>query len=143
MPGVPTDLYGKGCSAATLAMPATLAACIGPAITNLNAPESFAFGIPVDVLAGNFPTSGGPSNPAWEGWGKYFGSYIQDTWKLNSRLTMNAGVRFDVDSEPPPLSNSFYASPRLGFAWDIFGDQKTLLRADGAVYVAPVDVLIP
>jgi hypothetical protein len=116
---------------------------LGPTNTNLSAPQAFAFGIPVDVLAGNFPTSSGPSNPAWSGWGKYFGSYAQDSWKLNSRLTMNAGVRFDVDSEPPPLSNSFYASPRLGFAWDPFGDQKTVIRAGGGVYVAPIDVLIP
>jgi hypothetical protein len=48
-----------------------------------------------------------------------------------------------ADSEPPPLSNTFYASPRLGFAWDPFGDQKTVIRAGGGLYVAPVDVLIP
>jgi Carboxypeptidase regulatory-like domain/TonB-dependent Receptor Plug Domain len=99
----------------------------GPTNTNLSAPQSFAFGIPVDMLAGNLPTSSGPSNPKWAGWGKYFGSYIQDSWKLGSRLTMNVGVRFDVDSEPAPLSSSFYASPRLGFAWDPFGDQKAFM----------------
>jgi hypothetical protein len=109
----------------------------------LSAPQAFNLGVPVDVLAGNLPTSGAPSNPKWQGWGKYFGSYAQDTWKLNSRLTMDAGVRFDVDGEPTPLGNTFYASPRLGFAWDPFGDHKTLVRAGGGVYVAPVDVLIP
>jgi hypothetical protein len=115
----------------------------GPTNTNLSAPQSFAFGIPVDVLAGNLPTSSAPSNPIWTGWGKYFGSYVQDTWKLNSRFTINAGVRFDVDGEPPPLTTNFYASPRAGFAWDPFGDGKTVIKAGGGVYYAPVDVLIP
>lgn len=135
-PGVPTDFYGQGCSAATLANPASLAACIGPAITNLSAPQSFDFGIPIILKAGF-------NNPVWEGWGKYFGSYIQDTWKVNSRLTVNGGVRLDWDGEPKPLSGSFYASPRLGFAWDVTGDHKTLVRAGGGIYLAPVDVLIP
>jgi hypothetical protein len=108
----------------------------GPTSTNLGAPQSFAFGLPVDVRAGS-------NNPKWAGWGKYFGSFIQDSWKLNSRLTMDAGVRFDVDAEPPPLGTNFYASPRLGFAWDPFGDHKTVLRAGGGIYTAPVDVLIP
>jgi hypothetical protein len=108
----------------------------GPRSTNLNAPQSFSFGTPVDVLAGF-------NNPKWQGWGHYFGSYLQDSWKLNSRLTMNAGVRFDVDGEPAPLGSSFYVSPRLGFAWDPFGDHKTVVRAGAGIYYAPVDVLIP
>lgn len=114
-----------------------------PAPFLLSAPQAFNLGFPVDVLAGNLPTQKAPSNPVWTGWGKYFGSYVQDTWKLTSRLTMDAGVRFDVDGEPAPLGSSFYASPRLGFAWDPFGDHKTLVRAGGGIYVAPVDVLIP
>ena len=108
----------------------------GPVSTNLSAPQSFAFGIPTNVLAGF-------NNPKWQGWGHYFGSYVQDTWKLSSRLTVNGGVRMDFDGEPSPLGSSFYASPRLGFAWDPMGDHKTVVRAGGGIYVAPIVVLIP
>jgi hypothetical protein len=108
----------------------------GPVSTNLTAPQSFAFGIPADEVAGF-------NNPTWRGWGHYFGSYIQDSWKLTPKLTMNAGVRMDFDGEPAPLGGSFYASPRLGFAWDPFGDHKTIVRAGAGIYVAPIDVLIP
>jgi hypothetical protein len=132
-PGTPPGLYGAGCVAGNVA---TIPFCTGPIVTNLSAPQSFAFGIPVDVRIGQ-------NNPKWEGWGKYFGSYLQDSWKMSSRLTVNAGVRFDVDNEPPPLAQNFYASPRLGLAWDPFGDQKTVVRASAGIYVAPVDVLIP
>ncbi len=102
----------------------------------LSAPQSFNLGFPVDMLAGF-------NNPKWQGWGHYFGSYIQDAWKLNPKLTMNYGIRFDYDGEPAPLGGSFYASPRLGFAWDPMGNHKTVIRAGAGIFTAPIDVLIP
>ena len=115
----------------THGLPAT-----GPTSTNLSAGQSFAFGIPADVLAGF-------NNPKWSGRAIYSGGYIQDTWRVTSRLTVDAGVRMDFDDEPVPIGSSFYASPRLGFAWDAFGDHKTVVRAGSGLFYAPIDVLIP
>jgi hypothetical protein len=76
-------------------------------------------------------------NPFWTGWSNYGGVYIQDSWKANNRLTIDGGARFDVDSEAfPNQTSNFYVSPRLGIAYDLTGDHKTVVRAGGGIFVA-------
>jgi len=82
-----------------------------------------------------FRTSFG--NPFWSEWSHYGGAYAQDSWKINNRLTVDFGSRFDVDAEAFPGSPvNFYASPRIGFAFDVTGDHKTVVRAGGGIFVA-------
>ncbi len=37
----------------------------------------------------------------------YFGGFLQDDWKLTPRLTLNLGVRYDVEASPKSPDNSF------------------------------------
>ncbi len=84
------------------------------------------------------------------------GLYLQDTWRLSPRLTINAGLRFDryraflPEQEGPPVGRfnptqqSFAAVdnlktfsnpvPRLGLIFDITGQGRTVLKANYGLY---------
>jgi Carboxypeptidase regulatory-like domain/TonB-dependent Receptor Plug Domain len=76
-----------------------------------------------------------------------YGYYGQDNWQLNPRLTLELGLRYDYESLPaPPIpitaipqtanhpsdKNNF--GPRVGFSYNVFSDNKTVLRGGFGMY---------
>ena len=80
------------------------------------------------------------------------GVYAQDDWKATKRLTLNLGVRWDLSTNennpnftspitPHGVRTRDYNNwgPRLGFAFDLTGKGKTIVRGGyGIFYAFPV-----
>jgi hypothetical protein len=65
--------------------------------------------------------------------------FAQDAWRATGRLTINAGVRVDfVRGRSPALDKTVYSNtdwaPRIGFAYDLTGDGKTVLKGHYGQY---------
>jgi len=90
---------------------------------------------------------------------KQFATWFQDDWRAASRLTLNLGVRYDIDLNfydqqniahnatrevLLAIGNTTYTgvpqtprkdfSPRVGFAWDLSGDGRHVLRGGYGYY---------
>src|ERR1019366_7121319 len=87
-----------------------------------------------------------------------FGFYAQDDWHVARRFTVNLGVRYEFMTTISELNNNGYAirdiataatatqgpvmrnrtllnfSPRMGFAWDVFGTGRTAVRGGFGIY---------
>ena len=66
--------------------------------------------------------------------------FYNDTWRMNSHLTLNLGVRFDKNHGEDEAHNLVAKdsgwSPRLGFVWDPTGNQVWSVTGSFAKYVA-------
>ncbi len=139
-------------SAGTLA--AGFIAGLSPLAPSLTPVQSYGMGIPGVFIQGF-------GNPISSIKNKPFAFFAQDAWKIRPNLTLNYGVRYDVELTdtiaPVPFrdpltgitlseadflaaqnqlgvqqgfprdTNNF--APRVGVAWDIKGDGKTVVRA--------------
>ena len=65
--------------------------------------------------------------------GRALSAYIRDQWAVTDRLTVEPGIRLDVYRGFVPDRGQVFrttpVSPRLGGAWDVRGDHRTVLRA--------------
>lgn len=69
--------------------------------------------------------------------------FAQDAWQLNDRFTIEPGVRITFyDTSVPAQGATFFKSttisPRLGVAWDVSSDHRTVVRAHYGHYQHPV-----
>ena len=114
---------------------------------SFNAVQSYGLGIPTTYFQG----IGNTNRPTTD---KSLGVFAQDSWKINRKLTLNYGVRYDIEWAPIfqpatalnaaadqaqgvlqgiPL-NSKNVQPRIGLAWDPWGDGKTVIRAGYGIF---------
>lgn len=77
--------------------------------------------------------------------------FIQDKWQPTTRLSLNLGVRFEQETLPTfngiPSGVDFgwgdKIAPRLGFAYDLFGDGKTKIFASYGKFYDRVKFALP
>jgi len=86
----------------------------------------------------------GFGNPAYVINRPFTAGYWQDTWQMRPNLTLNYGLRYELDSQSGPL-NTYKKNfaPRLSFAWDPGNDQKTVVRGGYGIFYSPIYAQIP
>ena len=62
------------------------------------------------------------------------GIYGQDEWRLHPRLTVNAGVRYDLQFLQTIHTDVDNVSPRVGFAWSPLASRELVVRGGAGLF---------
>ena len=136
MPGrfVFGDLPG-GIVSPCLQVPAACGLSAQPAL--INALQSASMGLPQFYQQGF-------GSPTYNLTRPYTALYWQDTWRLLPNVTLNYGLRYELDSQPSAMStDKDNFAPRLSIAWDPANNQKTVIRAGVGIFYSPIYAQIP
>jgi len=129
-----------------------LPAALQQSIPSLSAVQAYGFGVPGDFIQGLGSPSDKFNNTP-------IGVFWQDSFRVNQKVTLNYGVRYDVEippkfKAPQGLALPAYGllglqkgiqtdknniQPRIGLAFDPKGDGRTVIRASyGMFYDHPL-----
>ena len=91
---------------------------------NLGLPQAYQQGFGDPVVRATYP---------------YYGFYVQDSWKARPNLTLDMGLRYELDTRLKPLrTDKNNIAPRFGFAWDPWSDGKTSVRGGYGIFYSPI-----
>jgi hypothetical protein len=62
------------------------------------------------------------------------GMYAQDEWRIGTQLTLNAGLRYDLQVLESINTDTNNISPRAGFAWSPSRSQNLLVRGNAGLF---------
>ncbi len=113
----------------------------GLAATTASAPistlQAFALGLPSFYEQGFGPPTYTLNRP-------FTSLYAQDAWQIRPNLTLNVGLRYEIDSQDG-IINTYKKDfgPRVSFAWSPTADHKTVVRGAYGIFYGQVYAQIP
>jgi hypothetical protein len=96
---------------------------------------SYTFASLANFLTGNYNAfSQTFGNPVVKQTNPNLGVYVQDEWRATTQLTLNLGVRYDLQFLETINTDRNNVSPRVGFAWSPTASQDFVVRGGAGLF---------